>query len=523
LSEIELATAIDQLVTSGEAFVSETADRVIVSKLALGPAKQILDLVNRTGLIPHVYDGENADWTDTDLVAAFEPFRVTFAKPIPTDGELLILTNDSFVDFLKTENRFPVWRVALLGEAIQTEGRTYANWYEKVDTPTPLKKKSPRSLVREASGNRIVPQDISAWLLVDPTFVPKTEAAIAWAAESISLCLKSLADEIDSETGELKFKGPPRLVLNLGEERESYFKNLSSAPFSTLQQATSWVFENEREAEVRHILFACEIARSSGASDGDLLHLGKNLLPAFEGAKIAYQMSIAEVGKETLKSLADLRKSVTEDTSKVTEGTRQLAAAVAGALALGFGLIAARLTTTTPRWLLVTVMVIVVLYVITIVFSGYDFIRLQRTLRKQWQSRLYRFLPQSEYDVMVAQPTAHAERTFVWTAAIGLFAVLLIACAIAFDLLGAEPQAQSTEPRSGASQPAQKHLALPQAPEIKPLQEPVRTSNQPPSRSQAASTAAVTSSPTSSVPPASAKEKHAAAPVARATASSSTP
>lgn len=507
MSEIELATAIDKLVTSGEAFVSETADRVIVSKLALAPAKQIVDLVNKAGLAPHVYDGENADWTDTDLVAAFEPFRVTFSKPTPNDGELLILTNDSFADFLKSESTFPVWRIALIGETIRTEGRTYINWHEKVEAPTPLKKKSPRSLVREATGNRIVPQDISAWLLIDPTFLPKTEAAMVWAAESIALCLKSLADEIDSETSELKFKGPPRLVLNLGDEPKGYFEHLGSQAFSTLQQATSWVFENEREAEVRHILFACEVARSSGASDGDLAHLGKNLLPAFEGAKIAYQMSIAEVGKETLKSLADLRKSVTEDTSKVTEGTRQLAAAVAGALALGFGLIAARLSTTTPRWLLITVMAIVVLYVITIIFSGYDFIRLQRTLRKQWQSRLYRFLPQSEYDVMVAQPTAHAERTFVWTAAIGLFAVLLIACASAFDLLGVEPQKQSTEPRSGASQPAQKHLALPQAPEIKPLQEPARTSRQPISSSRAVLSASVTSSATSSAPPASAKEK----------------
>jgi uncharacterized membrane protein len=226
-------------------------------------------------------------------------------------------------------------------------------------------------------------------------------------------------------------------------------------------------------------------------------------------------MSIAEVGKETLKSLADLRKSVTEDTSKVTEGTRQLAAAVAGALALGFGLIAARLTTTTPRWLLVTVMVIVVLYVLTIVFSGYDFIRLQRTLRKQWQSRLYRFLPQSEYDVMVAQPTAHAERTFVWTAAIGLFAVLLIACAIAFDLLGMGPSPAATESSGGTSPSRQTNLMPPQAPTNTPQPPPTSTANQKSSSSRAASSA--------STPSASAAAAQTTATTAQAKAGSSKP
>jgi integral membrane sensor domain MASE1 len=63
--------------------------------------------------------------------------------------------------------------------------------------------------------------------------------------------------------------------------------------------------------------------------------------------------------------------------------------AVAGALTLGFGLIAAGISTSTSRWLLVTIMTIVVLYAVTITFSGYDFIRLQCSLREQWQNRLY--------------------------------------------------------------------------------------------------------------------------------------
>lgn len=445
MSEIDLASAIDRLVAAGDAYVTEVEDRVTVSQLNLGATKELLASIKQAGLAATVYDGENTEWTEAELTDAYAPYRLTFAKNSNAHDTLFILTNSAFAKFLAEENSTPIWRIARIGVTIFTEGRTYADWKEKADAPIEIKKKSPRSLVREANGNRIVPQSIAPWTLTDATFVPKTDAAILWANASIAACLRSLADDIDSETTELKFKGPPRLSLQLQAQSNKYYEELGSSAFSALQQATAWVFENEREAEVRHILLACEVARSSGSGDSSLSAFGKHLLVAFEGAKIAYQMSIAEVGKDTLKSLADLRKSVTEDTSKVTESTRQVVSAVTSALALGFGLIAARLSTSTPHWLLVTVMGIVVLYVVAIVYSGYDFICLQRTLRLQWKDRLYRFLPQSEYESMVAKPISHAERTFKFTAWFGGIAVALLTVAITSDFYALADKDQKTK------------------------------------------------------------------------------
>ncbi|USX25367.1 hypothetical protein NHH73_22620 [Oxalobacteraceae bacterium OTU3CINTB1] len=450
MSEIKLAAVIDRLVAADEAFVAETPERVTLSQLSLPSANELRALISQAGLIALVYDGANEDWSSLDLVEAYAPYRITFAKPAVSASELLVLTNTAFSAFLRTENPAAVWRIALLGASIFTEGRTYTSWADKASAPLAVRKKSPRSLVREASGNRIVPPTVAPWTLVDSSFVPQSAAAVLWANASIAACMRSLADDIDSESGELKFKGPPRLTFKLHDQPNKYFDELGSDGFAALHLATAWVFENEREAEVRHILFACEIARSNGAGDSELLLFGRNIMPALDGAKIAYQMSISEVGKDTLKSLADLRKSVTEDTSKVTEGTRQVAAAVAGALALGFGLIAARLSTSTPRWLLITVMVIVVLYVTAIIFSGYDFIRLQRNIRRQWQSRLYRFLPPEEYKSMVATPTAHAERTFKITACVGGVAVALLAVAIFCDWAAAASATASTDANTEA-------------------------------------------------------------------------
>ncbi|WP_228894790.1 hypothetical protein [Pseudoduganella aquatica] len=446
MSEIKLARAIDELFLVKKLYVTETVDHVALSEVSFTHTKNLLELINQARLVASIHDRDHSDWSEIELREEYAPFRIAFAKPQGSEDELFILTNTAFSAFLKNNQSARLWRVARFGATMRTEGCTYADWEQDVETPAPIAKKSPRSLVRETSGNRIVPATIAPWTLTDSSFALKSKAAIIWANYSISACIRSLADDIDSETGEIKFKGPPRLTLKLPERADKYFEDLGASAFSSLQQAVAWVFENDREAEVRHILFACEIARSSNPTDGELHLLGRNLQPAFEGAKIAYQMSIAEVGKDTLKSLADLRKSVTEDTSKVTESTRQVAAAVAGALALGFGLIAARTSTTTPHWLLVTVMVIVVLYVGTIIFAGFDFIRLQRSLRSEWQSRLYRFLPQSDYDVMVAVPTRHAERTFTWTAGIGGVVVILLACAVAFDLIN-PPGAESGSPQ----------------------------------------------------------------------------
>lgn len=61
---------------------------------------------------------------------------------------------------------------------------------------------------------------------------------------------------------------------------------------------------------------ACEWVRS-GRADGEALqYFREHLAAALDCAKIAYQMAVSKITKDTLKSLGDLRKAVTEETSK---------------------------------------------------------------------------------------------------------------------------------------------------------------------------------------------------------------
>jgi hypothetical protein len=155
------------------------------------------------------------------------------------------------------------------------------------------------------------------------------------------------------------------------------------AGFSALQESAKWVFENEREAEMRHTLLSAEIARCAFMDSAATVFFETHMTSALESARIAYQLAISETSRETLKSLTDLRKSITDETSKLSDLSRQLITAVTGAIALVVGLIAARASASTlaPGWLINVVLLVAVFYVAIVAWSGHLLVKLQRQLR----------------------------------------------------------------------------------------------------------------------------------------------
>ena len=119
----------------------------------------------------------------------------------------------------------------------------------------------------------------------------------------------------------------------------------------------------------------------------------------------------------------------------MAETTRQLIAAISGALAIGISLIVARLSTNTSPFLIIAIMAVVALYVILVMTSGFQFIGLQKHLREDWQDRLYRFLSQHEYQKMVTVPAGRAEKTFKLAAVIGTISIVLLSIAVSYTAL----------------------------------------------------------------------------------------
>jgi hypothetical protein len=426
LSPATLAALIDGLVEAKRAFVVETADVTIVTKLNSPDARAICERCVAIGWAVKAVDSQNADCDTGSLLEEFAPYRLTIDKPEVRAGIHSILTRAGFEVHLGEEHRYDCYRIGALSKRFETQCCQYLPWDEEADFAPAPATKSPRSLVREYRDRRRVPADIRNWLLRKEQEVPKFTDLLfaAWVEASIRNLLLSLPDEIDAETEELKFKGPPRLGLSLPTVTTDAFPDLGQIAFLELQEAMAWVFESEREAEMRHTLLATELAQS-GCSDGESIacircHIG----PALQGAKIAYQMSLSDLSRDTLKILGELRKAVTEETAKVTDSNRQTITAIASALTVGIGLIAAKIATNVNPVVLGAIMAVVTGYVVMVVLSGVQFILLQKRLRADWRPRLYRFLEADDYTRMVSKPIGAAETAFWSTAAIGTVATI---------------------------------------------------------------------------------------------------
>lgn len=426
---ILLAELLDQL-SPNEAFIRESENDVSVSGLAVEAATNIIDICKRLEWDFELFDSAGTEWRDPDLIVDFAPYRLRIRKP-PTIGDTLaLLTNTGFSEWLRVGHAAENWKIARLRQPIVTHAKVFQPWGEAEPFQPLEKTKSPHSLVREFGLERMAPEDVRPWLLrEDAGALIDDEAAKIWINASALALLNSLADEIDPEDRALKFNGPPKLSISMPDKHDNLANQISIDRFNDLQRAANWVFENEREAELRHGLLANDIARSAGGNGDDLQFLFDNFSASLDGAKVAYQVSLSDLGRDTLKMLADLRKAVTEETAKVTDSTRQLVTSVAGALAISLGLIAVRINAAASYYLIVAVMCVVAAYVGMVIYSGYGFIQLQRQLRSDWQPRLYRFLPLSEYENMVSKPSKQAERTFfrvAWGGGIGVVTLTAI-------------------------------------------------------------------------------------------------
>ena len=448
LSVASLAQQLDAL-DLGAAFVTEGEDVVTVSNV---PTVDALDLGRRCrdiGWVVRVEDREENAWPLDDLDDEYAPFTVVINKPVGPAGVLRLLTNVGLAEWLERDDGRRIWQVARLETAFRTYAVTFAPW-DAVGPPPYAgnESRSARRLVREVAGIRAVPESVNRWLLADKNVFPGDAAAArTWGEIAARRLMLVLPNEVDGEQHLLRFKGPPRLDLRLAVPGLDVLPVLTLDGFLALQKAVDWVFELEREAEMRHILLAAEFARSGGSGDAAPEFVRDNVADALAGAKTAYQVQLSGISSDALKTLSELRKSVSDDTAKVAEGTRQIITAVAGALAIGVGLVAARLSGTVDPTLIKIILLLAATYVAITILSGVSFTFLQRKVRKAWQPRLYRFLTSTDYDALVGGPARTAERALWGASVLGLVAIALMVVGF-FNIKATKSFAEPAEGRN---------------------------------------------------------------------------
>ena len=382
-----------------------------------------------------MYDSAGGETEVGEGDEAFGPFRAELLKPLPEGYDqaetLYVATQAGFKSFLDRGHTALRWYVLGLVKSFNTRARAYSDWGREEPYTESQATKSPRLLVKESANVRTVPEDVRHWLLAEGYELDEADPLhMLWATQAFDALSRCFANEIDASGSHLSFKGPPKLNLTLTEAVDEATQ-IGLKDFEVVQEAATWVFDSAREAEVKHILLSAEIARSGRADGETLQYFRENLAAALDCGKIAYQMAVSEITKDTLKSLGDLRKAVTEETSKATDATRQAIAAISTAMTVGLGLIAARLTLQINPYLISLVMVVAFSYTTLNVMSGRKFISIQRKLRRDWQSKLYRFLSEAEFKKMVGDPVKQAESFFYKVSCRGLILLGAVALGIA--------------------------------------------------------------------------------------------
>jgi hypothetical protein len=463
-----LAERLDTWFSTEGVSVTENGDRLTVRQLSGLRALELLGLLDEAALpIIQVRDaGGPLERAHVD--EGSRNVQVQADLPAAPAGVERILTLAAFRESLRRD-ALPgrIW-VRHLARPFETLSARFGPWGDGEREAPVSTCSTPLKVMRALGPYDAVDADLCRWLLADPeTFeTPESSAYLVWRARAGLALARSIANEIE-HNGDLLFRGPPLSRFNVTVEHD-----LPQSEFMNLQRAVRWTYANSHELEQRHTLISAEIARVALRS-GDLQNLAEVAGPALDGARIAYAFGVQQQSRETLKALSDLRKAVLDEAAKLTDITRGLVAAVAGAVLGGVGLMVARValpnTGVFVRSAALLLGLVLVLHVLGTIISGAMFVSFQKSLRKQWRSRLYAFLGDTDYKTLVTDPVAKAEKAFWVSAGVGatLTTLTFVASLLVFWMAPSQsaapppPEALAPPPEGANIRAQAQHSATP--------------------------------------------------------------
>ncbi|MFD0725641.1 hypothetical protein [Lysobacter brunescens] len=416
-----LGIFVNSLLNSGRSvFISESHLRpVTLNNLSVEDAKSLVDILHGLGLDFSITDAVEQSLGMDSFEDGMAPFSVVFQKPLVESG-IGFVSNRALSDWLESPDSVGLVLVACAASSFVTESFAVSSWDAGVEGYVANGRKSPARIVRTDGGANAVPVDVRPYLLTENSLekVQWDDAVFSvWAEVALRVLPCCLASDVISAANEIEFLGKPRVRIKRDAKINS--SGLTKASFAGLQMAVKWVYDVEREAELRHSLLVQELSRLIDPDEGLTSVIEKRLSMALDGAKIAYEFGLQEMSKDALKGLSDLRKVVVEETHKSLDNSRQLLLSLAGAAFYALGLIAARMVSKVEPWLISVMAVVGLLYVLSIIFINSRALEQQRAMRSQWRAKLYRFLTAEEYGQLVDGPINRTEfmfRVMMWMA-----------------------------------------------------------------------------------------------------------
>jgi hypothetical protein len=456
-SSVRLVECVRELAAAG-AVIDERADALVLRGQLPSAQSQswwIECAANAPPPIPsvQVYDlGIGGDLGPDDVFSVDRKVVITIQKPaIP--GVVVFIFQASLARYLA--ERCLSSRIAVVDlaptQSFIARGLEVVHW-ELPAAPVPSEAApiaiDPTPYVRDFVPDREIVSDLSPWMLHTAP-ATMSVAFAAWEAMAARRLLAGLVSSASLTDGRvwLQCAGPPIYRIRADE--------VVGTSRARLTEAAAWVFLSGTDVEVRHLLFATELARAQRDGE-DFIAILKR---ALEAAKAAYEAHVQSASRETLKALADLRKSVVEETQKVVQRAQDLTGNLWRDLAVSAAPFVMKIFTDAGK--APAPVISAIFYFVAAAFVALSFIlqwrinsrffASQSKARKRWMQTLYSYISEREREEIAEAPINDAVRGY-WETWLALLVVYV--CLVSFLIFAGARTLHTNWIDSLATQPA---------------------------------------------------------------------
>ncbi len=415
--------------------------------------------------------GEEVDFAAEAINGSNQDLRIQVVKAtsgttafcLTADGVASVFANaDTAAAVLQ------VW-VACEFEAFQTESCRVATWVDSsCEVPTSeeeLRVPDPRRLVKDFVGGK-VPKSVFPSLLV--TDAPAPSAVLeTWRSLAVPRLLYSLVNEVvstDKDQVIITGTRPRKVDADLAAP-------YSDALFDSATAAARWVYASGRDVDTRFALFTYELSREW--PDGLTFKEGFTVRGklALEAAETAFRAHVQETSKDTLKSLGDLRKTLSEEVTKVVTQTRDLLGTmwrdfmVAATAFLGRVVL---LGTDKPlanpgplKALLTGAAIFLVFSLVLSLRANWKFMAIADASREAWRQKLYGFMNNDDFKKLSDEPLESSTREYKLVRVCVIAAYIVVIGCLLWSAWGADVKAGT-----GGQSQSQSATSLPSTPAV---------------------------------------------------------
>lgn len=367
-----------------------------------------------------IYDPEiGGDVGPDDPFDAERVVSITVVKPSAA-GLVFFFFQDALAAYFAQPVEPTVILVADLPKdaAFHARGLAVTTWQADATLPSVLEPLpiNPRKLVADHVPAREIPEDLSPWVLTTAPVV-QSPAFQSWSKMAARRLLGGLVSSAFSEGSDVWFQvsGPPIFKIRADDPD-------IGSQLQLLTEAVTWVYLSGFDIEARHRLFSGELARGDRLGQAFADSLARGL----DSAKIAYEAHVHSASRETLKALADLRKTVIEEAQKVTQRTQDMTAGLARDLAVSAAPFILKILGDAGK--AATAPIAAGFYFAAAAFIALSFglqwrinaafMASQKASRQRWMQTLFTYISNKERDEIAEQPIEDAVSNYRETRAV---------------------------------------------------------------------------------------------------------